>query len=95
MQTLSDDCAADAVWKLVAKGDIAHDDQFTLLPLGLQLFTVIIPSALIEVFGVFYFMFSKSSVDGLLHVIAITCLQFVHNAYRQTYLQLTKYNIIV
>ena len=52
---------------IVAKGEIAHDQQFLLWPQSFQLY-LIIKLSFMEIFQVFVTMFSKSSAADLLYV---------------------------
>ena len=52
---------------IVAKGEIAHDEQFPLWPQCFQLYLTI-KLSFMEIFQVFVTMFSKSSASDLLYM---------------------------
>ena len=52
----------------MAKGDIAHDEQFPLMPQCFQLY-LMIKLSFMEIFHILVNMFSKSSAAKLLYVV--------------------------
>ena len=64
---------ADQFWQrtnienIVAKGEIAHDEQFHLWPQCFQLYLTI-KLSFMEIFQVFVTMYTKSSAADLLYV---------------------------
>ena len=53
--------------KIVTKGEIAHNEQFHLLPEYFQCYLIVKPS-LMEIFHMFAKVFSKSSAADLFYV---------------------------
>ena len=68
LQTHFDAIAAETTFEnIVAKGEIARDEQFPLWPQCFQLYLTV-KISLVEIFQVFVTMFSKSSAADLLYI---------------------------